>query len=677
MKTPVVLLALTVAATAAFFSRTGTPVRVCGIVSDLETGKPLAGAEVRQNGGSGMVLSDSLGRFCLLIDTALGTQLQAAKGGYHSFTMRYRPSEGAEVISIALAHAETEKDLEGEGTVFRATRVYKDLSGSTTRTVAVPDALRREDAAVITHDDHYSEDISIGTSMAPPIMDGPEPAYREATHKVSHTMLRSGGSRISPEEPQPRSGLLTAGEINDFSKWKLWEDLDSSTFALYAGTWQFRMKERYSVQLINNANRPVCDARVQLLDKKGKVLWEAKSDNTGKAELWNGTKGMSQEKPASIRAEYKGRTSRTDYVVPIAEGMNYLQMDAPCEVPLAADIVFVVDATGSMGDEITYLKQELDDVIKRASAGSSLKLRTGSVFYRDHGDEYLVRHSPLSATVSQTMNFIRSQGASGGGDGPEAVEEGLEQALKTMEWSAEARTRLMFLILDAAPHTDTASVRRMQAAAAKAAAMGVRIIPVTASGIDKSAEYLMRSLALATNGTYTFITNHSGIGGHHIEPSTDSYKVELLNNLLVRLIRDYSSMPSCEEGVAALGLAKEDLRDTVITWVQPNGKDSLVRPQGPGNQDSLQAKPTASKEWAWKFYPNPCPGMLHVETKGPADFLFFCDQNGKVLQRIDMREKSAIEMDLRQYPAGIYYVRISHKIDTLSGKLVLLPIVSN
>jgi hypothetical protein len=40
-----------------------------------------------------------------------------------------------------------------------------------------------------------------------------------------------------------------------------------------------------------------------------------------------------------------------------------------------------------------------------------------------------------------------------------------------MEWSAEARTRLMFLILDAAPHTDTASVRRMQAAAAKAAAM--------------------------------------------------------------------------------------------------------------------------------------------------------------------------------------------------------------
>jgi hypothetical protein len=236
---------------------------------------------------------------------------------------------------------------------------------------------------------------------------------------------------------------------------------------------------------------------------------------------------------------------------------------------------------------------------------------------------------------------------------------------------------LLFLVLDAPPHTDSASVRRMQLAAAKAAAMGVRIIPLTASGINKPAEYLMRSLALATNGTYTFITNHSGIGGDHIAPSTDSYKVELLNNLLVRLIRDFSSMPSCEPGVAALGLAREDLRDTVIAWVQPNGKDSLGLPDGPANSDSLQQPAAPQLEWAWKFYPNPCPGILKVETRGPAEFLFFCDQNGKILQRIDMREKSAIEMDLRQYPAGVYYLRISNQTGTKSGKLILLPLVSH
>jgi len=676
MKTPVVFFALTLAATAALFGpRGGTPVRVCGIVSDLETGKPLAGAEVRQNGGSGFALSDSLGRFCISIDTSLGTQLQIHTAHYHSYTMRYRPGDSLTVFSIPLARME--KDLDGEGSAFHSPRVYKHVAVSrnaSRKPAAAPAPVRERlmDVSVVeTHEDRAASIEPPDAPMDIPPITPPS----DAVHKISRTMMRSGDER--PGAPAPRAGLLTAGEINDFSKWKLWEDLDSGTFAVYAQTWRFRMRERYSVQLINQANRPVCDARVLLLDRRGNILWEAKSDPTGKAELWNGVNAGNAEKPAAIRAEYKGRTTKTDYVLPISEGMNYLQMDVPCETPLAADIVFVVDATGSMGDEISYLKQELDDVIKRASTESGLQLRTGAVFYRDHGDEYLFRNSPLSANTSQTMNFIRSQGASGGGDAPEAVEEGLEQALNTMQWSAEARTRLLFLVLDAPPHADSASVRRMQLAAAKAAAMGVRIIPLTASGINKPAEYLMRSLALATNGTYTFITNHSGIGGDHIAPSTDSYKVELLNNLLVRLIRDFSSMPSCEPGVAALGLAKEDLRDTVIAWVQPNGKDSLGLGDGPANADSLQQPAAPQTEWAWKFYPNPCPGILKVETRGPAEFLFFCDQNGKILQRIDMREKSAVEMDLRQYPAGVYYVRISHKNGTKSGKLILLPTVSH
>jgi len=586
MKTPVVIFALTLFVTAAFFRPDSeTTVDVCGIVTDLETGKPLAGAEVRQNGGSGFALSDSLGRFCISIDTTLGTQLQIHTAHYHSYTMRYRPGDSLTIVSIPLARMD--KGLDEVGIAFHTTRVYKHVAAVRTASgkpaaEKAPVRERLMDVSVVeTHEDRAA---SIEPPDAP--MDIPPiTPTSDAVHKVSRTMMRSGDER--PGTPAPRAGLLTAGEINDFSKWKLWEDLDSGTFAVYAQTWRFRMRERYSVQLINQANRPVCDARVLLLDRRGNILWEAKSDPTGKAELWNGVNGSNAEKPSAIRAEYKGRTTKTDYVLPISEGMNYLQMDVPCETPLAADIVFVVDATGSMGDEISYLKQELDDVIKRASAESGLNLRTGAVFYRDHGDEYLVRNSPLNANTSQTMNFIRSQGASGGGDAPEAVEEGLEQALNTMQWSAEARTRLLFLVLDAPPHADSASVRRMQLAAAKAAAMGVRIIPLTASGINKPAEYLMRSLALATNGTYTFITNHSGIGSDHIAPSTDSYKVELLNNLLVRLIRDFSYMPSCQSGVAALSVAREDLRDTVIAWVQPTGKDSLFLPHGPANTDSL------------------------------------------------------------------------------------------
>ena len=66
--------------------------------------------------------------------------------------------------------------------------------------------------------------------------------------------------------------------------------------------------------------------------------------------------------------------------------------------------------------------------------------------------------------------------------------------------------------------------------------MRIKIIPVTASGIDKETEFLMRFFSVSTNGTYVFITNDSGIGNDHIEASVGEYEVENLNDLLVNML---------------------------------------------------------------------------------------------------------------------------------------------
>lgn len=50
----------------------------------------------------------------------------------------------------------------------------------------------------------------------------------------------------------------------------------------------------------------------------------------------------------------------------------------------------------------------------------------------------------------------------------------------------------------------------------------------------------MRFMAISTNSTYVFITNHSGIGNDHLKPSIGQYEVEKLNDLIVRLIKKYS-----------------------------------------------------------------------------------------------------------------------------------------
>ena len=336
------------------------------------------------------------------------------------------------------------------------------------------------------------------------------------------------------------AGLLTAGEVNDFAKWPLWERYLQSTEA-YQKTWGLVPRQRYTVQVMNKEGYPVVNYPVQIKDDKGNTLFQALTDNTGKAELWG------------------------------KEGFETLIVEDPCEAPDGVDVVFVFDATGSMGDELRYLQEEMKDVIARASAATGgLAIRTGAVVYRDHlYDEYLTRISRLTDDIKTTQAFIDKQSANGGGDYPEAVPEALMAALNSAGWDDNARARIAFLILDAPCHEDSATLALLHEQILNAAAMGVRIVPVVCSGIDDKAEYLMRAIALMTNGTSFFLTDDSGIGNKHHKPTTDSLKVEHLNDMLVRTIVEFSKMPECmdegENGLMDEGLNEDFLPNPFTT----------------------------------------------------------------------------------------------------------------
>ena len=72
-----------------------------------------------------------------------------------------------------------------------------------------------------------------------------------------------------------------------------------------------------------------------------------------------------------------------------------------------------------------------------------------------------------------------------------------------------------------------------------AAEKGIRIIPVASSGVNKETEYLLRSEALLSGGTYTFLTDDSGIGHSHLVPTVGEHTVEFLNSMMVRLICEF------------------------------------------------------------------------------------------------------------------------------------------
>ena len=359
------------------------------------------------------------------------------------------------------------------------------------------------------------------------------------------------------------AGKLTAGEVNDFTKWYFWPSVLDGSHKEYIENWLITPRHRYTVQVRNKAGFPIASRAVSLLDNSGNTLFQAVTDNTGKAELWFQLVGMNL---CGKHAEFQLRVDdQTQTAKEWSEGINTFIIDEPCEVNDAVDVVFVFDATGSMGDELRYLQAEMKDVISRANeATGGLSIRTGAVVYRDHSDEYLTRISRLTDDIKTTQAFIDKQQANGGGDYPEAVPEALMAALNSAGWDPLARARIAFLILDAPCHQDSATLALLHDQILNAAATGVRIVPVVCSGLGESGELLLRSIALATNGTSFFLTDDSGIGHSHLKPTTDSLKVEHLNDMLVRTIVEFSSMPGCDPSEFA-----EDVSDEIEQFL-PN-----------------------------------------------------------------------------------------------------------
>jgi Mg-chelatase subunit ChlD len=205
----------------------------------------------------------------------------------------------------------------------------------------------------------------------------------------------------------------------------------------------------------------------------------------------------------------------------------------------ALDLGFLVDATGSMGDEMTFLESELQDIVRRVRAiEPDLDIRLSVVFYRDRGDAFITRQLPFTRSIEQAVSFISGTGAGGGGDFPEDMNAGLE-AMMGQAWSVDAVPQMLFLLADAPPHQYPGEDYTYHEAIRDAAAKGIAIYPVAASGVDKPTEFLFRAMAVMTGGKYIFLTDDSGVGDSHEEPDIAGYTVEKLNDLMVREIRTY------------------------------------------------------------------------------------------------------------------------------------------
>ncbi len=208
------------------------------------------------------------------------------------------------------------------------------------------------------------------------------------------------------------------------------------------------------------------------------------------------------------------------------------------------ELMYVIDVTGSMGDELAYIARELDDVVTKVlAANPGTKILVSLLCYRDDEDAEKFTYDDFTdvtnpENLAAVQRILRGKDASGGGDYPEAVDEALELAV-SKNWTDGAATKLIFHVLDAPAHETEAHKARYAAAVKKAAERGIRICPVLSSGADTLTEYLSRTEAVLTGGTFVFLTDDSGIGEGHLDPSLPEATREYLNALMIRLINGY------------------------------------------------------------------------------------------------------------------------------------------
>ncbi|MEM7540502.1 MAG: vWA domain-containing protein [Pseudomonadota bacterium] len=112
------------------------------------------------------------------------------------------------------------------------------------------------------------------------------------------------------------------------------------------------------------------------------------------------------------------------------------------------DVVFAIDATGSMGWVIDEVKNRIQDISQIVRSLVPIA-RFGIVAFRDEQDpEFVTRIQPLTYSNSKLQRFLVSLEAKGGGDWFEAVDAGMIRAIDEAGWRPGAR-RIIIVVSDA------------------------------------------------------------------------------------------------------------------------------------------------------------------------------------------------------------------------------------
>lgn len=343
-----------------------------------------------------------------------------------------------------------------------------------------------------------------------------------------------------PQRPVGQEASLRAGEIDDNDRFA-----DYLAYLQGYGVGDVRpadVSERVVIRVIDDNQRPVLDARVTVYDG-ARAIFRGRTYASGETIFHPRLVDAANAASLRVVAEYGNASAETTFERGSGERVELGLRDIQPDAALRLDLLFMLDTTGSMGDELSKIQGTIDSIARRIDGFAPRpSIRYGLVAYKDSGDDYVTQPFAFTADLATFQQQLNQLSALGGGDTPEALDEAMYEGVVRAAWSDEPAVRLIFLVADAAPHVPGSAQFTYLDGAREAAARGVKIYPIAASNTDGPAEYVFRQLAQQTLGGFVFLTyqpgESAGAPGESttLEAGEQPYSVERLDDLIVAIV---------------------------------------------------------------------------------------------------------------------------------------------